>query len=120
MDTEMMNREKMPYWGADRRLKDRPGVPRDAAPHPLPGAHWTVPPPQVATTEVLVRADLGKLTPVFGTKQPPHGLSGVLRRAAYRVPDWRVRHWVILMLADRVDVLESRIARALRFRRRRC
>lgn len=117
MDTEMVNREIMPYWGIDRRFKDRPGVPRDSSPHPLAGAHWTVPEQQVPTTDVLMRVGLEKPTPVFGTEQPPHGLSGVIRRAAYRVADWRVRHWLMLMLADRIDVVESRIGRAIRLRR---
>jgi hypothetical protein len=115
METDVTQPKRMPYWGLDRRTEDRPGVPRESKPHPLPGAHWTVPEQQVPTTEVLVRADLDKLTPVFGTKQPPHGLSGVLRRMAYRVPDWHVRHWLILMLADRVDALESRFTRARLF-----
>jgi len=57
--------------------------------------------------EVLTRADLVRLTPVFSTAVPPHGLSGVLRRIAYQIPDHRVRHWLVLMAADRVDVIES-------------
>ena len=50
-------------------------------------------------------------TPVFGTAQPPRGLSGRLRRAAYGIPDHFARHWMLLILADRVDVLESRVRR---------
>ena len=117
MNTDQNKRKKLPYWGADRRLEDRPGVPRETMPHPLAGAHWTVPEQQTPAPDVLVRADLGRLTPVFGTRQPPHGLSGMMRRAAYRVPDWLVRHWMILLVADRVDALESGILRVLRIRR---
>ena len=50
-------------------------------------------------------------TPVFGTAQPPRGLSGRLRAAAYAIPDHFARHWMLLILADRVDVLESRVRR---------
>jgi hypothetical protein len=116
MDTEKRRRETMPYWGADRRIESRPGVPRETAPHPLAGAHWTVPEQQTPTNDVLLRAGLERPTPVFGTAQPPHGLSGKLRRAAYGIHDWRVAHWMILLLADRVDVVESWIARLFRSR----
>jgi hypothetical protein len=34
------------------------------------------------------------------------GLSGMLRRLAYRVPEHRARRWMLLMLADRVDIIE--------------
>jgi hypothetical protein len=48
----------------------------------------------------------GHLTPVFGTAQPPRGPSGVLRRAAYRIPEHRALHWLLLVVADRVDVAQ--------------
>src|SRR4051812_32943155 len=66
MDTEKNKRKNMPYWGADRRVEDRPGVPRETPPHPLGGAHWTVPEQQTPRRDVLVRADIERLTPVFG------------------------------------------------------
>jgi hypothetical protein len=49
---------------------------------------------------------------VFGTAQPPRGLSGVLRRRAYLLPEHHTRHWLWLLLADRIDVLEHRVAGA--------
>jgi hypothetical protein len=47
---------------------------------------------------------------VFGAAVPARGLSGVLRRAAYRVPEHRSARWTLLLAADRVDVLEGRAA----------
>lgn len=92
----------------------RPGVPEEAPPHPAPGAHWQTPVRQQAGSEVhLHRVGLPRLTPVFGTAQPPRGLSGVMRRFAYTFPDHRARHWMLLLAADRVDVLEDRIGAAL-------
>ncbi|HET9948624.1 MAG TPA: hypothetical protein VFQ22_06865 [Longimicrobiales bacterium] len=93
--------------------EERPGVPREAAPEPDPGAHWNVPAPQAGAGEQLRRAGLEEPTPVMGTAQPLHGLSGALRRAAYRIPERYARHWTLLLFADRVDVLESRLAPAL-------
>jgi hypothetical protein len=69
-----------------------------------------VQPRQTAEVKVFKRRGLDELTPVFGTAQPPHGLSGVLRRIAYHVPEHRARHWALLLMADRIDVLESRWA----------
>ena len=40
---------------------------------------------------------------------PLKGLSGVLRRAAYKVPDWKPRRWLMLLVADRLDALEARL-----------
>jgi hypothetical protein len=44
---------------------------------------------------------------------PPSGLSGFLRRVAYRIPDHEPRHWLLLMLADRLDVAETTLRRPL-------
>jgi hypothetical protein len=50
---------------------------------------------------------IGRDLPPYTETIPLHGLSGALRRRAYRLADWRPRRWMLLMLADRVDVLES-------------
>jgi hypothetical protein len=44
---------------------------------------------------------------VFGTSVPPSGLSGALRRRAYQRSENDLRHWFMLMFADRVDVVEG-------------
>jgi hypothetical protein len=46
--------------------------------------------------------------PVRGSAQPPRGLSGALRRLAYTIPEHRARRPMLLILADRIDVLEHR------------
>ena len=94
----------------DRRPSSRPGVPMYGRAKP----EAATPPPleqQQTNVPVLVGVDVGRLTPVFGTKQPPHGLSGLIRRAGYRVPEHKAGRWLLLMLGDRVDVWESRLAR---------
>lgn len=92
-------------WGADLRPEDRPGVPRDSAPHPLAGTHWTEPPQQPVTEPILLRAGLDCPTPVFSTALPPKGIAGAMRAMAYRVPDHLKRHWALLLFADRVEAL---------------
>lgn len=102
-------------WGADRRAEDRPGIPRETRPSPLPGAAGIV--DQQRLGEPPVHADRLTPTPVFGGKQPTHGLSGRVRRAAYRIPNHKVQHWLMLLLADRIDILESRLGDLVRSRR---
>ncbi len=126
MDAEGFEPMEMPYWGSDLHPERRPGVPREAPPHLLPGTHWIEPPRQPLEGRVLRHAGIIRPTPVFSTALPPKGASGALRRAAYRVPDHHVSHWLLLLVADRGDVLEhlpsylmGRVFRATRLRSRR-
>jgi hypothetical protein len=102
--------------GIDAPRERRPGVPMETAPRAAAGVHWDVPERQEPAVEVLKRSDLTHLTATFGTTQPPHGLSGALRRYAYTLPDHRPRHWAVLLLADRVDVVETAAADLMRRR----
>lgn len=95
-------------WGSDHSPLDRPGVPRESdPPQPLASAHWLRPEQQQSDTQPLVGHGM-QLTPVFSSAVPARGVSGALRRLAYRIPDYRARRWLLLMVADRVDVLEHR------------
>ncbi len=101
----------MPWSAPDATGASRPGVPRIHRPSPDPGAHWDRP-QQQRGARLLARSGLSEATPVFGTGQPAHGLSGRIRRAAYRIPEHRPGRWALLLLGDRVDVLEHRLARS--------
>ena len=51
-----------------------------------------------------------RIPPVFGTSTPPRGLSGAIRKYAYReYSEGRAAHWLLLMLADRVDAVEEHV-----------
>lgn len=93
-------------WGADLDRKNRPAVPMERMPQRL-----TVPgrPPaqQQQRMEVLVSPERPHITPLFGTGAPPRGLSGVLRRLAFKTTENDIRHWLLLMVADRVNVVEG-------------
>jgi hypothetical protein len=102
MGAKGMEPMDVPYWGLDLCPENRPGVPREAPPHPLPGAHWIEPAWQPTCGPLLTRP-----TPVFSTALPPKGVSGTLRRIAHGIPDHRTRHWVLLFLADRIDAVEN-------------
>jgi hypothetical protein len=110
-------RARIPGWGADLDRKDRPSYPKLQFQEDLTGAHWEFPErqPEKWPRERSIEHEF--LTPVFGTAQPPKGLSGVIRRFSYATySEGRAAHWLLLMLADRVDAVESHLASFLTLR----
>ena len=103
-------------WGVDLDPKDRPAVPKERFDPEGTGAHWHFPERQPERWPREKTPEHKFLTPVFGTSCPPKGLSGAIRRYAYRYSEGRLTHWLLLVGADRVDVLESRLTGALRGR----
>ncbi|MDI3286042.1 hypothetical protein [Polyangium sp. 15x6] len=99
----------LPFWGADRDLMDRPGVPREVSPRPMGNAHWIQPEQQPLDEAARTRPEMEttRKTPIFSTALPPRGLSGKLRLIAYTIPDHRVRHWMLCIVADRVDEVQA-------------
>ena len=95
-------------WGVDIDPKNDPTYPMK---HRTDGEHagysWERPQQQPVTVEVLHSNERPDLTSVFGTSTPPSGLSGVLRRLAFRYSESSYGHWLPLMLADRVSVAEG-------------
>ena len=112
-------RARIPGWGADLDPADRPAVPREKFDPTLSGARWHFPTRQPETWPRERSNEHKFLTPVFGTSCPPKGLSGAIRKVAYkRYSEARAAHWILLLAADRVDVLESRLRAALALRPR--
>jgi hypothetical protein len=73
------------------------------------GAWWDFPDRQPEKKPRERSVEHRFLTPVFGTAQPLSGLSGVMRRFAYKFSEGRALHWLILLYADRVDAAEHHI-----------
>ncbi|HYP88060.1 MAG TPA: hypothetical protein VEQ59_07895 [Polyangiaceae bacterium] len=94
-----------PQEAADANPLDRPGVPQEIDPQPQADAHWLTPDQQASEPPPMIGHGR-PLTPVYSTVNRARGLSGLVRRAAYRVPDYRPKRWALLVLADRIDVLE--------------
>ena len=63
--------------------------------------------PQPITVEVLHSNERPDVSVVYGTSSPPVGLSGALRRYAFRYSESSWGHWLPLILADRVNVVEG-------------
>lgn len=57
---------------------------------------------------VSARLAPGAMAPIEPAAATARGLSGAVRRLAYRVPEHAARHWLLLIAADRLQVLEHR------------
>lgn len=69
--------------------------------------NWVRPVQQPQTVEILHSNERPNLTAVFGTVSPPSGLSGAIRRYAFKYSESSYGHWLPLLLADRVNVVEG-------------
>jgi hypothetical protein len=104
------NYDHIPGWGIDADPQNNPTYPMK---------HWTgddhnrlnyeKPPQQDKDMEVLKSIERPGITAVFGTAVPPSGLSGMIRRFAFRYSESTYSHWVPLILADRINVIEGYI-----------
>ena len=64
-------------------------------------------PQQPVNMEILKSNERPNVTAVFGTSSPPSGLSGVIRRFAFKFSESEYGHWLPLLLADRVNAVEG-------------
>ncbi|MGY1752486.1 hypothetical protein [Blastococcus sp. SYSU D01042] len=102
-------RARIPGWGVDLNPADRPSYPRLQYPADT-GAHWDFPERQQELWPRERSIEHAFVTPVFGTAQPPKGLSGVVRKYAYaRFSEGRLAHWLLLVAGDRIDAAEHRL-----------
>ena len=95
-------------WGVDANPKNDPTYPmknRNNGEHA--GYSWDRPPQQPISVEVLHSNERPNVSATFGTASPPAGVSGVIRRAAFKYSENSYGHWLPLMLADRVDMVEG-------------
>jgi len=94
-------------WGVDANPKNDPTYPyreRDKEDH---SGQWDRPAIQPLDVEVLQSIEHTKRPAVVGTSTPPSGLSGTLRRLAFRKSESNLLHWVLLLGADRVNLVEG-------------
>ena len=95
-------------WGIDADPKNEPTYPmKKYTGDDHKRLNWERPPLQDPTVEVLHSNERPGLTAVFGTSSPPSGLSGQIRRYAFRYSENSYAHWLPLLLADRINVYEG-------------
>jgi hypothetical protein len=103
-------RARIPGWGVDLDPADRPSHPKLRYAPDTTGAHWDFPERQPQAQPREHSVEHAFVTPVFGTAQPLRGVPGAIRRFSYaRYSEGRLGHWLLLMLADRVDAWEHHL-----------
>lgn len=98
-------------WGVDADPKNDPTYPMRARMNAAqdPDVKHRPDALQPETTEVLRSIERPNVSAVYGTPEPPKGLSGMIRRFAFKYSENRYRHWLPLIVADRVNMVEGLI-----------
>jgi hypothetical protein len=95
-------------WGIDADPKNDPTYPmRDRSKEDHKGYNWDRPTQQPVNMEVLHSNERPNVSAVYGTAAPPKGLSGIIRRYAFKFGEGSFAHWLPLIAADRVDEIEG-------------
>lgn len=95
-------------WGIDADPENDPSYPmKKRTNEEQRGYTWDRPFQQGPSVEVLHSNERPNITAVFGTSSPPSGLSGRIRRFAFKYSESSYGHWLPLVLADRIGVFEG-------------
>jgi hypothetical protein len=111
MNKAVVDTSSIPGWGMDADPENDPTYPmRHIEDQRTSGLNWTRPTQQEPRVEVLRSIEHNRLPAVTGTSTPPSGLSGMIRRAAFKRSESDWWHWLMLMGADRINVVEGVLA----------
>ena len=112
VDRNMDDRTKnIPGWGMDADPENDPTYPMkrwNGADHER--LNYEKAPQQPIDIEIFHSIERPNVTRVFGTSTPPVGLSGAVRRFAYKYSEATATHWMTLILADRINVIEGKLS----------
>ncbi|QJX46867.1 hypothetical protein HMJ29_07935 [Hymenobacter taeanensis] len=109
MENTVKDPQKLPGWGIDANpendptypMRERMNVSQDPDSKHRPDAL------QPVDIELLKTIERPNVSAVFGEAAPPTGLSGMIRRFAFNYSESHYGHWLPLLLADRVNVVEG-------------
>jgi hypothetical protein len=100
--------KNIPGWGIDADPENDPTYPmKNRTGADYQRIHYERPFQQPIRQKIFQSIERPSLTSVFGTSTPPRGLSGKIREFAYKFSEADARHWLTLVMADRVDVVEG-------------
>ncbi|MBS1585542.1 MAG: hypothetical protein JSS82_08330 [Bacteroidetes bacterium] len=105
-----MPKDYIPGWGIDADPENDPTYPMkkwNGADHER--LNYPKAPQQDTDVEILKSIERPVVTRVFGSTVPPSGLSGMLRRKAFKYSEGTSAHWMGLILADRINMVEGLI-----------
>jgi hypothetical protein len=108
MTKALVDTASIPGWGVDADPENDPTYPmRHIEDQQTRGLNWDRPAQQEPDVEILQSIEHNRTPAVVGTSTPPHALSGMIRRAAFRRSESDWWHWLMLMGADRLNVVEG-------------
>lgn len=95
-------------WGIDADPENEPTYPmKKWTGDDHKRSDWERPPLQPVNIEVLHSNERPGVSATFGTSVPLSGLSGIIRRYAFKYSESSYGHWLPLLVADRVNVIEG-------------
>lgn len=95
-------------WGVDADPENEPTYPmKKYTGDDHQRLNYERPQLQPETVEVLHSNERPGVSAVFGTSVPPSGLSGIVRRYSFKYSEGSFGHWIPLLLADRINVVEG-------------
>jgi hypothetical protein len=108
METNSEKFRHIKGWGIDADPKNDPTYPmKNYTGDDHKRLNYERPQMQPVNIEVLKSNERPSISSVFGTSVPPSGLSGLIRRVAYRYSESSFGHWLPLLLADRINIWEG-------------
>ena len=108
METNNDDYKQIPGWGMDADPENEPTYPmKNYTGDDHNRINYDRSVQQREDVEILMSNERPAITRVFGTSVPPSGLSGLIRRYAFKHSEDRYRHWIPLILADRINVVEG-------------
>lgn len=111
MTKALVDPSAIPGWGIDADPQNNPTYPmRHVENQESRGLTWDRPAQQQTDVEILQSVEHNRRPAVVGTSTPPSGLSGLIRRIAFRRSESDWWHWLMLMGADRINVVEGVVA----------
>ena len=95
-------------WGIDADPENEPTYPmKNYTGDDHERLNYERPPQQEGGPEILKSTERPTKSAVYGNSVPPTGLSGMIRRFAFKYSENQYRHWLPLLLADRVNMVEG-------------
>ena len=102
------NYKEIPGWGIDADPENEPTYPmKNYTGDDHHRSDYKRSAPQPKDVEILMSNERPRISAVFGNTVPPSGLSGMIRRYAFQHSEDRYRHWLPLILADRINMFEG-------------
>lgn len=110
METTAVNKKyaHIKGWGIDADPSNEPTYPmKKYTGDDHKRLNYNIPSKQHGQVEVLKSNERPNVSAVYGTSVPPSGLSGAIRRYAFKFSESSYGHWLPLLLADRINVWEG-------------